>query len=72
MLKDLWDAAKRINPKKAIDVYGMPDTAVRVLIEESAEEVLRVLNAVNAKGKISTKRRRRGWSSFPNRVRNHH
>lgn len=51
-MKGLRVAAKNINPKKAVDVDGILGTAVRVLIEERAEEVLRALNAMNAEGKI--------------------
>jgi hypothetical protein len=55
MMEDLRNAGKRINPEKAVGVGSIPGTAVRVLIEERAEKVLRVLNGVNAKGKIPAK-----------------
>lgn len=45
------DVGKKLNPKKAVCVDGIPGTAVRVLIDERAE----VLNVVNAEGKIPAK-----------------
>jgi hypothetical protein len=52
MVEDLCDAYKKIKPKKAVGVDSIPGTAVRVLIEERADGVLSVLNAMNAEGKI--------------------